>query len=125
MSKKYTKSHEWIEKIENSHYKMGISNYAQEQLGDVVMVELPDEKQKIAVGEEIIVIESVKAASDVYTPVSGEIIENNQQLLDKPALINESAEELGWLVKINIQNEKELEGLMSKAEYENFLKKNG
>lgn len=122
--KKYTKDHEWLEQVEGTLYKVGITDYAQDQLGDVVMVELPEVKIQVSAGDNMAVIESVKAASDVYAPVSGSIASVNEQLSNDPTLINASAEKDGWLVEIQLDNKSELDELMNKASYKEFVAKN-
>ena len=97
MSKQYTREHEWIEDRGDGHCRIGITPFAQEQLGDVVSVELPDVGQQVRAGEDCAVIESVKAASDIYAPADGEVIAVNESLFDNPALINEAPEDDGWL----------------------------
>ena len=122
--KKYTKDHEWLEQSTGTCYKVGITNYAQEQLGDIVLVELPEVGSKVTAGEDLVVIESVKAASDVYAPVSGEVIAVNEQVVDSPTIVNEAAESKGWLVTIDIQSETDLAGLMDEESYNKFINEN-
>ena len=112
----YTKEHEWI-KIEGEVGTVGISNYATEQLGDITFIELPDNDELVKKGDIVSGIESVKAASDIYTPMSGVIIEVNQDLENAPEKINESAEEEGWIFKIQISDMSEEKDLLSKEEY--------
>ena len=119
--KKYTKEHEWIE-VEGEIATIGITNHAQESLGDIVFVDLPEIGKSVKAGNEVSVIESVKAASDIYSPVDGEIVEVNNDLNDNAALINEEAESKGWIFKINITNKAQLESCMSLSDYEDFLK---
>jgi glycine cleavage system H protein len=95
MSKQYTQEHEWIEDVGNGRFRVGITDFAQEQLGDVVSVELPEVGQYVAQKEECAVIESVKAASDIYAPISGEVAAVNETLIDNPGLVNESPEDGG------------------------------
>lgn len=116
---KYSKEHEWV-KRENSKVRVGITDYAQKELGDVVYVELPQVGRKVKQGESFAVVESVKAVSDVYAPVSGEVVEINKELENKPELINQSPHEKGWMAVIAMQNPAELDALMSAAEYEKF-----
>ena len=116
----YTDDHEWI-RLEGEVATVGVSNYAQEQLGDVVYVDLPDVGKSISKGSEAAVVESVKAASEVYAPVSGEIVEVNETLGDDPAQINRDAEGSGWFVKIRVSDPGELEGLMNADEYAEFV----
>lgn len=122
-AKRYTKSHEWVI-LNDDIATVGISNFAQNELSDVVYVEMPETNTKINEGDNLMVIESVKVASDVYTPVTGEIVETNQKLNDEPALINQSAEEDGWLVKIRIENVKEFEALLTPEQYQENLSNN-
>src|SRR6056297_2243776 len=118
--KKYTESHEWIEVVEGVA-TIGISEHAQEQLGDIVYVDLPDEGNALSKGDTLCSIESVKSANDVYTPISGEVVEINGALEDTPETINESAEGEGWICKVKLSNESELEGLMSLEEYKKMV----
>jgi len=118
---KYSKEHEWM-KVDGGKAIMGITHYAQDALGDVVFVELPEEGTSFEANEGIGVIESVKAVSDVYTPVSGEIVAVNEELLDAPELINEDPYGKGWLVEIELSDAGQLDDLMNAEEYEQFLK---
>ncbi|HEY5597594.1 MAG TPA: glycine cleavage system protein GcvH, partial [Kiloniellales bacterium] len=108
---KYTKDHEWIE-VEGDTATIGITNHAQEQLGDVVFVELPAIGKKVTKGGEAAVVESVKAASEVYAPVSGEVVAVNKELEGDPALVNRGAEGDGWFMKVKLSNPAELSELM-------------
>jgi glycine cleavage system H protein len=117
MSIKFTNDHEWVE-TSGDVATVGITNYAQDQLGDVVFVETPEVGVTIDQGDETGVIESVKAASEVYAPVSGEILEVNEALGDDPALINSSAEGDGWMYKIKLSDMAQLDELMDKAAYD-------
>ena len=119
--KKYTKQHEWL-LVDGDVGTVGISEHAQDQLGDVVYVELPAVGKTLEANAEMAVVESNKAASDVYAPVAGEVIEVNPQLEDRPELINESAEEKGWLVKLRLGAGDSADSLMSAADYQNFIK---
>lgn len=119
MAKQYTKEHEWIE-LTGDVGTVGISEYAQEQLGDVVFVELPKTGAAVAQHGQIAVVESVKAASEIYAPVSGTITEVNDALAKEPALVNQSAEDKGWFFKIKLSNTGELSGLMDAAAYRKF-----
>ena len=121
MTTLYTKDHEYI-RIEGDTGTVGITNHAQSQLGDVVFVDLPSVGKTVAKGGEAAVVESVKAASEVYAPVSGEIVAVNSALADAPGTVNEDAMDRGWFVKIKLSNPKELDGLMDGAAYEAFLK---
>jgi glycine cleavage system H protein len=120
MSVYFTKEHEWI-RVEGDTATVGISNHAQEQLGDIVFAEVPEAGRKVSKGQEAAVVESVKAASDVYAPVSGEVVEGNQAVADDPALINSDPEGQGWFFKIKLDNPGELDGLMDEAAYRNFV----
>jgi glycine cleavage system H protein len=122
--KKYTKSHEWIETTEGIA-TVGISEHAQEQLGDIVYVDLPGEGDTLKKGDTLCSIESVKSANDVYTPVSGEVVEINNSLEDRPETINESAEGEGWICKIKLSDESEVDGLMSLEEYKKMVESEG
>jgi glycine cleavage system H protein len=118
---KYTNEHEWI-RVEGDVGTIGITNYAQEQLGDVVFVEVPAAGRKVAKGESIAVVESVKAASDIYAPVSGEVVEGNAALADQPGDVNAEPMGKGWFFKIRLSNKSELDGLMDEAAYGAFVK---
>ncbi len=121
---KYSKSHEWVKK-EGEIGIIGISEYAQDQLGDIVYVELPEVGNEINEGEMLCTVESVKAASDIYSPVSGEITEINEDLEDSPEIINEDAESKGWICKIKLSDDAEFDKLMNKEEYDEFCEKEG
>jgi len=116
----YTKDHEWV-RLDGDTAIVGISHYAQEQLGDIVYVELPPVGKKVGKGEEAAVVESVKAASEVYAPVSGEVIAINSDLEAKPAAVNEDAEGSGWFLKLKVANAAEAEELMSAEQYKEYL----
>ena len=122
MSRYYTEDHEWVE-VDGDIGTVGISEYAQSQLGDIVFVEVPDEGKEVGKGDDIAVVESVKAASDVYSPVSGTVIEGNADLADNPALVNEDPEGEGWFFKLTLTDPSELEGLMDEAKYAAFVSK--
>ncbi len=113
---KYTESHEWV-RIDGDAATIGITDHAQAQLGDIVYVELPDVGSKCSSKHEIAVVESTKAAAEVYSPVSGIVTEVNEALEEHPELVNSDAEEIGWLFKLKITNPDELEQLMSHEEY--------
>jgi glycine cleavage system H protein len=113
---RYTKDHEWL-RAEGDIVTVGITPYAQEQLGDVVYVELPEVGRKVEQGKEMAVVESVKAASEVYAPVSGEVVEVNSALADVPATVNEDALGKGWFVKLKLADPSQLSGLMDEAAY--------
>ncbi len=117
---RYTKEHEWL-RIEDSVATVGISDHAQEQLGEIVFVDLPDVGKSVGQNDDMAVVESVKAASDVYAPISGEIIEVNDTLADQPGQVNDSPEEKGWFCKIKIGNPGELDDLMDADAYKSFL----
>ena len=119
--KKYTKDHEWI-KLDEEIATIGISNHAQESLGDIVFVDLPEIGKEVTAGLEVSVIESVKAASDIYSPVDGEIIEITKNLNDNAALINQDSESEGWIFKVKIKDKSQLENHMDISEYKEFLK---
>ena len=121
MSVYFTKEHEWI-RVDGDTATIGISNHAQEQLGDVVFAEIPEAGRRLSKGQEAAVVESVKAASDVYAPVSGEVIEGNQAIVDDPALINRDPEGEGWFFKLKLDNPAEVEGLMDDAAYRDWVK---
>lgn len=116
----YTKDHEWLKK-EGDEARIGITDFAQKQLGDVVYVELPQPGAQLEFHQSLGVIESVKAVSDIYSPISGEVIEINETLSDSPEVVNEDPHGKGWMVRIKIKDQKELEKLMSLSEYEKFL----
>ena len=121
---KYSKEHEWI-KIEGDIGTIGITQHATEMLGDIVFVELPDVGSAVEKDGNAGVVESTKAASDVYTPISGEVIENNQTIVDDPAKINSDPENGAWFFKLKIKDKSELETLMNKEEYDKFAKESG
>ena len=116
----FTKEHEWI-RVDGNNATVGISNHAQEQLGDIVFAETPQAGRSLRKGEEAAVVESVKAASDVYSPISGTVIEGNPALADDPAIINNDPEGAGWFFKLEVTNPSELEGLMDEAAYRDFV----
>jgi glycine cleavage system H protein len=121
MTTKYTKDHEYI-RVDGDVGTVGITDYAQQQLGDVVFVELPAKGKTVAKGSEAAVVESVKAASEVYAPVSGEVVEVNAALEGAPATVNEDSTGKGWFLKLKLSNKAELDGLMSETEYQTYLK---
>jgi glycine cleavage system H protein len=116
----YTKDHEWIS-VDGDHATVGITEHAQEQLGDLVFVDLPQKGRNLAKGEEAVVVESVKAASDVYAPVSGEVTDVNAELAGDPALVNRSAEGEGWLFKLRIIDKNEFADLMDRDAYKTLI----
>jgi len=117
---RYTKDHEWV-RLEGDIATFGITAYAAEQLGDVVFVELPEVGRAVKKGDGAAVVESVKAASDVYSPVSGEVTEANADLVDNPAGVNEAPEGGGWFAKIKVADKSEIDGLLDEAAYKGFL----
>ena len=117
---RFSKDHEWV-KLDGDVATIGITPYAQEQLGDVVFVELPDVGKQVAKGKDLAVVESVKAASEVYAPVSGEVVEVNGALTDAPATVNEDALGKGWFAKVKVSDRGELAGLMDEAAYKTYV----
>lgn len=120
MTTYYTEDHEWIA-VEGKTGTVGITDHAQEQLGDITFIELPEKESDFGKGDSAAVVDSVKAASDVYTPVSGTITEVNGALEDEPELVNNDAEGEGWLFKVALSDPSELEGLMDEDAYKKFL----
>jgi glycine cleavage system H protein len=121
MIERFTKDHEYI-RVDGDVGTVGITAYAQEKLGDVVFVEVPEVGRKIEAGKEAAVVESVKAASDIYAPVSGEVIAANADLAANPALVNEDAQGKAWFFKVRLSDKKQLDGLMDAAAYAAFVK---
>ena len=121
---KFSKEHEWL-KIDGDIATIGITKHATEMLGDIVFVELPDLGSNVKKDGNAGVVESTKAASDVYTPVSGEVVENNQAIVDDPGKINNDPENEAWFFKLKIKDKSELETLMNKEEYDKFAKESG
>ena len=117
----FTKEHEWV-RVEGDTATVGISHHAQEQLGDIVFAEVPESGRRLSKGQEAAVVESVKAASDVYAPVSGEVVEGNQAVADDPALINSDPEGQGWFFKLKLDNPGELDELMDEGAYREWIK---
>lgn len=117
MKKKFAETHEWID-VKDDTGTIGISNYAQKELGDIVFIELPQVGKQVKAGQLAAVLESTKAAADVYAPVSGIIVEVNGALLTTPELVNQSSESEGWLFKIKLENQKELDNLADQADYQ-------
>ena len=117
----FTKEHEWI-RVDGDTATVGISDHAQGQLGDIVFAEVPDAGRRLSKGQDAAVVESVKAASDVYAPVSGEVVEGNQAVADDPSLINSDPEGQGWFFKLKLDNPGELEGLMDEGAYREWIK---
>ena len=120
---KFSKDHEWI-RLEGDTATIGITKHAAEMLGDIVFAELPDKGSNLEKNKTAGVVESTKAASDVYTPVSGEVLDNNQAIVDDPSKINADPEGEGWFFKLKIKNKSEMDDLMTKEEYEKFAKDN-
>jgi glycine cleavage system H protein len=118
----FTEDHEWVD-VDGDIGTVGITDYAQSQLGDIVFVDVPEEGKTVTKGDEAAVVESVKAASDVYSPVSGTVIEGNADLADNPGLVNEDADGEGWFFKLTLSDPSELEDLMDETKYEAFVAK--
>ena len=116
----FTEDHEWI-RVENGVATVGITDYAQEQLGDLVFVELPEKGRKLSKGDAAVVVESVKAASDVYAPANGEVTDVNDKLSSEPALVNSAPAGGGWLWKMKLSDEGQLSGLMDEAAYKKLV----
>ena len=121
--KKFSKQHEWVS-VEGDVATIGITKHAAEMLGDVVFVELPEKGKNVEKEAQTGVVESTKAASDVYTPITGEITETNQTIVDDPAAVNKDPEGAAWFFKIKIKNKSELNELLNKADYNKFAKEN-
>jgi len=117
---KYSKSHEWV-RVEGDTATIGLGDYAQNELGDITYLELPDIGDAIVAGEPLGVVESVKAASDIYAPIGGEVLEQNQKAVDAPELVNQSPYDDAWLIKIRIGDPAELDALMDAAAYDEFI----
>jgi glycine cleavage system H protein len=121
MSLYFTKEHEWV-RVEGDTATVGISDHAQEQLGDIVFAEVPETGRKLSKGQEAAVVESVKAASDIYSPVSGEVIDGNSKVADDPSIVNNDPEGEGWFFKLRLDNPGDVEGLMDESSYRDWLK---
>ena len=119
---KYSKEHEWVRSESDSVVVMGITEFAQDSLGDVVFVEIPDEDAELTQGEKMGEIESVKAVSDLYSPVSGKVIKRNESLIDNPELVNQGPFEQSWMLTVEIKDASELDNLLSADDYNSFLK---
>ena len=119
MPRYFTDEHEWID-VDGSNATVGITNFAQEQLGDIVFVELPSPGKALEKGDDAAVVESVKAASDIYAPIDGKVTESNEDLEEDPALVNTDPEDGGWFFKMTIADASQLEGLMDEAAYKAF-----
>lgn len=120
MTRYFTNEHEWID-VDGDTATVGITDYAQGQLGDIVFVEVPEEGREVTKGGEAAVVESVKAASDVYAPVTGTVTEGNAALTDDPSLVNSDPENAGWFFKLTLADKGELDGLMDEAAYKDFV----
>ena len=120
MSTRYTRDHEWI-RLDGELATIGITDYAQEQLGDIVFVELPEVGRKLDKGAEAAVVESVKAASEIFAPAAGEVVEVNAALSDQPAAVNEDPEGNGWFMKVKLTDKASVESLMDEAAYKAYL----
>ncbi len=121
--KKFTKEHEWVEKSDQIII-VGITEFAQDQLGDIVSIELPQVSSLFKQNDVMVIIDSVKASSDIYCPIDGEIIEINEKLLEHPELINQSPYEEGWIVKIKPSNPEQIDSLLSKEQYDELVGQN-
>ena len=121
MSLYFTREHEWV-RVEGDTATVGISDHAQQALGDIVFAEVPEAGRRLSKGQEAAVVESVKAASDVYAPVGGEVVEGNSALNEDPELINRDPEGDGWFFKLRLDDEGELQGLMDEASYRDWVK---
>jgi glycine cleavage system H protein len=121
MSLYFTKEHEWV-RVDGDTATVGISDHAQEQLGDIVFAEVPETGKRLNKGQEAAVVESVKAASDVYSPVSGEVVDGNSKVADDPSIVNSDPEGEGWFFKLKLDNPGELDGLMDEAAYREWVK---
>ncbi|MBW1811040.1 MAG: glycine cleavage system protein GcvH [Deltaproteobacteria bacterium] len=118
---RYSKEHEWV-RIEDNIITLGISDYAQEELGDIVNVELPDEHDQVKKGEAFGAVESVKASSEVFSPITGTVIAVNEPLIDAPELLNEDPYDQGWMIKVEISDSSELDDLMDATGYQAYIK---
>jgi len=118
---RYTNSHEWIRRMEDGHFEVGITDHAQDQLGDMVFVELPEVGSTVGAGDECAVVESVKAASDIYAPVNGEVVETNTALDDTPELVNQSPYADGWLFRLRPDDEDDWGELMDADAYQEVI----
>jgi glycine cleavage system H protein len=117
----FTREHEWV-RLDGDTATVGITDHAQEALGDIVFTEVPAAGKQLSKGQEAAVVESVKAASDVYSPVSGEVVEGNQAVVDDPALVNSDPEGQGWFFKVKLSDSGELDGLMDEGSYRDWVK---
>lgn len=121
---RFTRSHEWV-KVDGDSVTIGVSDFAQNELGDITYLELPESGTQVSGGEPLGVIESVKAASDIYSPVSGEVVEANQQVVDAPDLVNTSPYDQAWLVKVRVSDQSEVEALMDSDAYRSYVAEQG
>ncbi|EMH80368.1 glycine cleavage system H protein [alpha proteobacterium HIMB114] len=121
--KKYSKKHEWVE-LDGDTATIGITKHATEQLGDIVFTEVPDKGKTFEAGGEAAVVESVKAASDVYSPIAGEVTESNEAIVSDPSLVNQDPEGNGWFFKVKVTNPEQVNELMSKDDYDKFVTEN-
>jgi len=121
--KKYSKKHEWVE-LDGDTATIGITKHATEQLGDIVFTEVPDKGKTFEAGGEAAVVESVKAASDVYSPIAGEVTESNEAIVSDPSLVNQDPEGNGWFFKVKVTNPEQINELMSKDNYDKFVTEN-
>jgi glycine cleavage system H protein len=121
VTERFTKDHEWV-RLDGGIATVGITDHAQQQLGDVVFVELPELGRKVAASEAVAVVESVKAASDVFSPIAGEVMEVNGDVVGRPALVNEDAEDKAWFFKLKVADGVALDALMDRTAYEAFVK---
>ncbi|MGG3448571.1 glycine cleavage system protein GcvH [Domibacillus aminovorans] len=119
----YSKDHEWVLQLGGNRVRIGISDYAQNQLGDIVFVENPDSDDEVTANETMGTIESVKTASEIYSPVSGTVVSVNEALGDEPEMINEQPYEAGWLIEVEMSNPEELESLLNDGAYQEFVRK--
>lgn len=117
----YSKEHEWVLQLDGNRIRIGISDYAQKQLGDIVFVETPEVDAEVSANESVGTIESVKAVSEIYTPVSGTVVSVNEELEDAPETINEHPFEAGWLIEVEMSNLEELKSLLNEDEYQAFI----
>lgn len=118
---KYTKTHEWVRTMDDGHFEVGITEHAQDMMGDMVFVELPEVGTTVSAGEDCAVVESVKAASDVYAPVGGEIVEVNTELVDAPETINQDPYKRGWMFRLRPSDKSEVENLLDPQAYEQVV----
>ena len=117
----YSEEHEWIEKLDDTKVRIGITEFAQDELGDIVFVELPEEDDEVEVGESFGSVESVKTVSELYSPVTGTVLEVNEDLDDEPEAVNESPYEKAWMVVVELSDASELDNLLSAADYKAFI----